>query len=91
MRGVAHVGAVVYRDVRMGVGVRDGAPKPDIATSEAFKRSLLAAKSITYVDPAQGATSGIHFASILKRFGIEDATPNGVYGFSELHESQPFK
>jgi molybdate transport system substrate-binding protein len=57
----------------MGVGVRDGAPKPDIATSEAFKRSLLAAKSITYVDPAQGATSGIHFASILKRFGIEDA------------------
>lgn len=57
----------------MGVGVRDGAPKPDIATSEAFKRSLLEAKSITYVDPAQGATSGIHFAGILKSFGIEDA------------------
>jgi molybdate transport system substrate-binding protein len=56
----------------MGVGVRDGAPKPDIATSEAFRQSLLAAKSITYVDPAQGATSGIHFASILQKFGIAD-------------------
>jgi molybdate transport system substrate-binding protein len=56
----------------MGVGVRDGAPKPDIATSEAFRQSLLAAKSITYVDPAQGATSGIHFAAILQKFGIAD-------------------
>ena len=57
----------------MGVGVRDGAPKPDISTPEAFKQALLAAKSITYVDPAQGATSGIHFAGILKSFGIADA------------------
>lgn len=57
----------------MGVGVRDGAPKPDIATPEAFKQALLAAKSITYVDPAQGATSGIHFAGLLQRFGIAEA------------------
>jgi molybdate transport system substrate-binding protein len=57
----------------MGVGVRDGAPKPDISTSEAFKQSLLAAKSITYVDPAQGATSGIHFAGVLQKLGIADA------------------
>jgi molybdate transport system substrate-binding protein len=57
----------------MGVGVRDGAPTPDISTSDAFKRSLLAAKSVTYVDPAQGATSGIHFAAILQTFGITDA------------------
>ena len=57
----------------MGVGVRDGAPKPDIATAEAFKRALVEARSITYVDPAQGATSGIHFAGILQQFGIADA------------------
>jgi molybdate transport system substrate-binding protein len=57
----------------MGVGVRDGAPRPDIATPEAFKQALLAAKSLTYVDPAQGATSGIHFASVLQRLGIADA------------------
>jgi len=57
----------------MGVGVRDGAPKPDISSSEALKRALLAAKSVTYVDPAQGATSGIYFASLLQTFGIADA------------------
>jgi len=57
----------------IGVAVRDGAPKPDIATSEAFKQALLAAKSIAYVDPASGATSGIYFASLLQRLGIADA------------------
>src|SRR5215470_12936078 len=57
----------------VGVGVREGAPKPDISTPEAFKQTLLAAKSLVYVDPAQGATSGIHFASVLQRLGIADA------------------
>jgi molybdate transport system substrate-binding protein len=57
----------------MGVGVREGAPTPDIATSEAFKQTLLSAKSLVYVDPAQGATSGIHFASVLDRLGIAAA------------------
>jgi molybdate transport system substrate-binding protein len=57
----------------MGVGVREGAPKPDISTPDAFKQALLAARSLTYVDPAQGATSGIHFAGLLQKFGIADA------------------
>jgi molybdate transport system substrate-binding protein len=57
----------------MGVGVRDGAPRPDIATADAFKKALLDVRSIAYVDPAQGATSGVHFASVLQRFGIVDA------------------
>jgi molybdate transport system substrate-binding protein len=57
----------------MGVGVREGAPRPDISSTEAFKQTLLAARSIVYVDPAQGATSGIHFASVLQRLGIADA------------------
>jgi molybdate transport system substrate-binding protein len=57
----------------MGVGVREGAPKPDITTSEAFKTTLLKAKSLVYVDPAQGATSGVHFKSVLERLGIADA------------------
>ena len=57
----------------MGVGVREGAPRPDISTPEAFKQTLLAAKSLVYVDPAQGATSGIHFASVLDRLGIAEA------------------
>jgi molybdate transport system substrate-binding protein len=57
----------------VGIGVKEGAPKPDIATPEALKQTLLRARSITYVDPAQGATSGIHIASVLKTLGIADA------------------
>ncbi|MBI3637236.1 MAG: substrate-binding domain-containing protein [Candidatus Rokubacteria bacterium] len=57
----------------VGVGVREGAPKPDISTPEAFKQMLLAAKAVAYVDPAQGATSGIHFAAVQQRLGIADA------------------
>ena len=57
----------------IGVAVRDGAPKPDIATVDAFKRALLEAKSVVYNDPAIGATSGIHFASVLDKLGIAEA------------------
>ncbi|HKW95935.1 MAG TPA: substrate-binding domain-containing protein [Methylomirabilota bacterium] len=57
----------------MGLAVREGAPRPDISTPDAFKQTLLAARSLVYVDPAQGATSGIHFAGVLARLGIADA------------------
>jgi len=56
----------------MGIGVREGAAKPDISTPEALKHTLLSTKSLVYVDPAQGATSGIHFAGVLQRLGIAD-------------------
>jgi molybdate transport system substrate-binding protein len=55
-----------------GVAIRKGAPKPDISTPEALKRTLLAAKSISYSDPAGGGASGIHFAKVLDRLGIAD-------------------
>ncbi len=57
----------------IGVAVREGAPKPDISTVDAFKRALLEAKSIVYLDPGIGATSGIHFASVLDKLGIAEA------------------
>ena len=56
--------------VGIGVAVRAGSAKPDIASVEAFKRALLAARSIVYTDPAVGGASGIHFEKILDRLGI---------------------
>jgi molybdate transport system substrate-binding protein len=50
--------------------VRKGAPKPDVSSPDALKRTLLAAKSISYVNPASGGASGIHFAKVLDRLGI---------------------
>ncbi len=41
-----------------------------ISSPEALRRTLLAAKSITYLNPADGAASGIHFAKVLDRLGI---------------------
>jgi molybdate transport system substrate-binding protein len=52
------------------VAVRKGTPKPDVSSPDALKRTLLAAKSISYVDPASGGASGIHFAKVLDRLGI---------------------
>ena len=57
---------------RIGVAVRKGAPKPDISTSEAFKRSMLAAKSITHGNPATGGISGVHVVKVLERLGIAE-------------------
>jgi molybdate transport system substrate-binding protein len=54
----------------IGLAVRNGAPKPDISSPEALKRTLLAAKSIAYSNPAGGGASGIHFATVLDRLGI---------------------
>ncbi len=54
--------------IGLGVGIKEGAPKPDISTPEAFKKALLAAKSVAY--PEEGA-SGIYFANLVKRLGIE--------------------
>jgi molybdate transport system substrate-binding protein len=60
--------------------VRKGAPKPDISSPEALKRALLAAKSITYGNPADGGASGIHFAKVVERLGIEkEMKPKTMY------------
>jgi molybdate transport system substrate-binding protein len=59
----------------LGVAVRKGAPKPDIATTEAFKRALLAAKSV--VRSTEG-TSGIYFEKLLDHLGIAEAMRDKV-------------
>jgi molybdate transport system substrate-binding protein len=54
----------------IGIGVRAGAPKPDIRTSDALKKTLLAAKSITY---AQDGASRTYILQMEDKLGIADA------------------
>jgi molybdate transport system substrate-binding protein len=54
----------------VAVTIRAGGPKPDISSADALKRSLLAAKSIVYADPAKGGASGVHFAHVVDQLGI---------------------
>jgi molybdate transport system substrate-binding protein len=58
--------------VGVGVMVKEGAPKPDISSVEAFKQALLKAKSVGYIDPASGGSSGIYIAGLLDKLGIAD-------------------
>ena len=58
--------------VGVGVMVKDGAPKPDVSSVEAFKQALLKAKSVGYIDPASGGSSGIYVAGLLDKLGIAD-------------------
>jgi molybdate transport system substrate-binding protein len=56
----------------VAVAARAGAPKPDIGSIDAFKHTLLAARSIVYADPAKGGLSGVVFARALDRLGIAE-------------------
>ena len=54
----------------IGVGVHAGAASPDLSSPDAFKKAILAAKSISYVDPKSGGTSGTYMAGLFQRMGI---------------------
>jgi len=73
-------GAKPIARVGIGVAVNEKAPLPDISTVDAFKRTLLAAKSVVYIDPKVG-TSGKHVAEVLSRLGIaEQVNPKAKLG-----------
>jgi molybdate transport system substrate-binding protein len=54
----------------IGVAVRRGAPKPDISTVDAFKQTLLSAKSLVYL--REGASTR-HLNRVFDDLGIADA------------------
>ncbi len=91
---------------KMAMAVKAGAPHPDISNLEAFKRTLLAAKSIAYSDSA----SGVYLSTVLfPKLGIADqikakskmipADPVGgvvasgefEIGFQQVSELRPVK
>ena len=54
----------------LGVGVRQGAARPDLSTVEAFKRAMVGARAVAY---SKAGASGIYFADLIARLGIADA------------------
>jgi molybdate transport system substrate-binding protein len=64
--------AVVGR-VEIGVAVRNGAAAPDISTADAFRKTLLTAKSVSFTDPAGGGTAAVFVAGLIDRLGVADA------------------
>ena len=52
----------------VGVCVKAGAPRPDVSTPDAVKRTLLAAKSIGY----SSGPSGVYLLGMFQRMGIAD-------------------
>src|SRR5258705_5588802 len=65
-----------------GLAVRKGAPKPDIGSADALKKTMLAAKSIGY----STGPSGLYMLSVFEKLGIADQvkgklkqTPSGVF------------
>jgi molybdate transport system substrate-binding protein len=69
---IARNGSVEVGRTGIGMAVRAGTPLPDIATPETFRDTLLNAKSLAYSDPRTGAASGVAFAKILARMGIDE-------------------
>ena len=65
-----------------GMAVKKGAPKPDIGSVDAFKKALLATRSIGY----STGPSGMYMLSVFEKLGIADQvksklkqTPSGVF------------
>jgi molybdate transport system substrate-binding protein len=54
----------------IGIAVRKGAPKPDVSSAEALKRTLLAAKSIGHTAPAGGGVTAAHIIGVFETLGI---------------------
>jgi molybdate transport system substrate-binding protein len=55
---------------RTGIGIAQGAPKPDVSSPEALKRALLAARTVGHAAPAGGSITAAHIQGVFQRLGI---------------------
>ena len=69
-KGKVAAGRTVVARVGVGVAVKEGAPLPDISSVEALRRALLAARSVAYIDPASGGSSGPFVVGLFEKLGI---------------------
>ena len=67
--------ATVIARMRLAIAVKKGAPKPDISTPDAVRRTLLNAKSIVSVDPEQGSVGGAALLALNKLGITEELKP----------------
>ena len=63
---------VALARVGVGVAVREGTAKPDLSTPEAFRKTLLDARSITYSDSSTGGLSGLSVEKLLAKLSIAE-------------------
>jgi len=56
----------------IGVAMQPNGAAPDLSPPDSFKSSLLKTRSVSYVNPAAGGTSGTYFEGLMKRMGIYD-------------------
>jgi molybdate transport system substrate-binding protein len=68
-RGLARAAKVELAKSQVGMVVKEGAPKPDISTVEAFRKVLLEAKSIAYSDSGSGTYLS---TKLFKQLGVAD-------------------
>ena len=86
---------VIFTKSIFAVGIKAGAPKPDISTPEAFKKALLASKAVSYTNPASGGASGVYTAKQIEKMGITEQMkgktkhpPSGGFSGSLLVDGQ---
>ena len=58
--------------VGIGVAIRNGATPPALASVEDFKRAVVSARRIAYIDPAAGGSSGIYMKDLFNRLGLSE-------------------
>ena len=74
-QGKVAAGPTTLAKCGIGLAVRAGARRPDVGTAEAFKRAMLAAKTIGY----STGPSGVYLGGLFERMGISDAVKAKIW------------